>query len=81
MMNDELKEPEFGGSTPLFMVHQNDLETLERDLPLLLREMGLALNHKRNQVRWRRVIEIIRNIRWDYGPPTEVEEIPAGPDE
>lgn len=76
-MSNEESEPEFGGSTRMFQISEPDLETLEHDLPDLMAEMGLALNHSRNRVRWRRVIEVIRNIRWNYGPPEGIEIIPA----
>lgn len=60
----------------LFQVYEQDLETLERDLPAFLsRHMICLTNADRAAVR--RMQEVITNVRWNYGPPTEVESMPA----
>ena len=59
----------------LFQITENDLATLERELPRLLE---ISFPHLDNQQRskWRVVREIVSNVRWEYGPPGSVEVIP-----
>lgn len=69
----------------LFRVTEDDLATLEHVLPQIARDLCTALTTPaapRIRKQLRQVQEIVTNIRWDYGPPTEVTTIPAGgPDE
>lgn len=62
----------------LYQIHDEDLATLERDIPLLA---DAALFNcppemqNRIRVQMRRVKEILSNVRWDYGPAEEIEVI------
>lgn len=65
----------------LFRISEDDLARLEHVLPELCLSMyeqmaGPAAPRLRKQ--WSEVREIVANVRWDYGPPSEVEIIPAG---
>jgi hypothetical protein len=60
----------------LFQINEDDLGELERILPQLAEAMTPALNN-RLRVQLRRVQVILSNVRWNYGPPSEVTIIPA----
>lgn len=56
----------------LFQIREEDLCTLEHDVPELLDAMYSHLDNRlRTQVR--RIQQVIVNVRWNYGPPTHVE--------
>lgn len=57
----------------LFQIYEDDLAELERLLPSLLESRPDTTSRER--VQYRRVQEIIKNVRWNYGPHTEVEQI------
>lgn len=60
--------------TKLFQIKEADLATLEADVPALCERLILIMqNHDR--VRMRRVQAILSNVRWNYGPPSEIERI------
>ena len=62
--------------TRLFQINEDDLSDLERILPEITEVVeGKLDNRLRTMVR--RVQSILVNVRWDYGPATEVEEIPV----
>jgi hypothetical protein len=65
----------------LFQVYEDDLAELERIVPDFSSSMMAQLT-PRMRTQLRRCKEILSNIRWNYGPHTEVEVIPAddGPD-
>lgn len=62
----------------LFQVYAEDLSKLETALPRLMELTLPACNNAEVQMLWTEVREIISNVRWDYGPPSEVVVIPAG---
>lgn len=64
----------------MFQINETDLSELERTLPCLADTMMAILN-PRLRVQWRRVQTILSNVRWNYGPPTDVTVIPADGDE
>jgi hypothetical protein len=64
----------------LFQVYEDDLAELERSVPMLMNTLAPHLNAV-NRVQLRRIKSILSNIRWEYGPPEQVEIIPAGDDE
>jgi hypothetical protein len=64
--------------TKLFHIYETDLQKLEAALPRIMDAAGMALNRPDVQVLFDEVKEIISNVRWDYGPPTEIHQIPAG---
>jgi len=63
----------------LFQIHEDDLAELERTLPQLADALMSSLtNRLRSQIR--RVQTILSNVRWNYGPPSDVEIVPGGDD-
>ena len=63
----------------LFQIREDDLATLEADLPAILgRHYGCLV--PADKPAFRRIQEIIKNVRWNYGPPSEVEVIPMDDD-
>lgn len=64
----------------MHQIKEDDLAELERALPLLLDEMYPLFADpdaaKRLNSRWGRVREIVTDIRWNYGPPMGVVEVP-----
>jgi hypothetical protein len=65
--------------TPLFQINENDLATLEHVLPELLMRMYPYLD-ARTKSQWRKVQQVLVDVRWNYGPPLEVHVIPADGD-
>lgn len=61
-----------------FIVSEDDLETLERALPSLQDAMMSApgvINRKDVSDHLKMCKEILSNVRWNYGPPMQVETI------
>lgn len=58
----------------LHQITEDDLATLERSIPLLvpclMNNMG-----NRERVLLRQIQEILSSVRWNYGPPSEIEKI------
>lgn len=71
-MSDEYPKP----SVRLFQIREDDLETLERVLPELMQSNMVSHNDPKVRVRWRKVREIVADVRWNYGPFSDVTEIP-----
>lgn len=63
----------------LHQINADDLATLEELLPELTFMLGEKLNETAIRIKCRRVKEILSNVRWSYGPPSEVEIIPGDP--
>jgi hypothetical protein len=61
----------------LFQVAEGDLADLERLLPLLADALMPVLSN-RTRVHLRRCQTILSNVRWNYGPPRDVEVMDAG---
>lgn len=65
----------------LFQIHEDDLSELEHLCPqlqeALMRELANAQAAPRLRVQLRCVKEILSNVRWNYGPPEQVEIIPC----
>ena len=59
-----------------FTIYESDLADLEHTLPDLLSASYATLTH-RQRVQWRLVQQIITNVRWNYGPPSEVIVVDA----
>ena len=82
-MGDTESEPESGGSTKLFDIREPDLAELEHLLPELVSALypvfASAPKDRYNKLRTqiRRMQKIIVDVRWNYGPPNEVQIIPA----
>jgi hypothetical protein len=60
-----------------FRISEDDLASLESELPRLLDASMLSCNNPITRKRWQMVKEIVSNVRWDYGSPAEVQIIPA----
>lgn len=66
-----------------FIIKESDLADLEHTLPELLMAMypllggGAETGANRLRLQWSRVQEIVKNVRWNYGPPEEVTVIPC----
>ena len=65
-----------------FQITEDDLAELERTLPQfadalfpVFADQPAAGNKLRTQIR--RVQQIMLNVRWNYGPPSEVHRVPA----
>lgn len=65
----------------LFQIYEDDLAALEADAPWLCERLvfTLAMDNAA-RIRIRRLKSILTNVRWNYGPPSEVERIDAGED-
>lgn len=68
-------------STKLFQITETDLAVLEAEIPAILDASMMTCNDTITRKRWQLVKEIISNVRWNYGPPSQVEQIPANPDD
>lgn len=60
----------------IFQISEEDLCELERTLPQLAQALMPVLNNGL-RMKLRRCQTVLSNVRWDYGPPTDVESIPA----
>ena len=65
----------------LFQIHEDDLAKLESLLPEIADALYTPALSNRLRMKIRAIKEIVSNVRWNYGPPSDVEVIPAGPDE
>ena len=63
----------------LFQIYETDLAELEQMLPELCEALD-KVTSPRLRVKIRRVKDIISNVRWNYGPHTDVTIIPCGDD-
>lgn len=64
------------GTVKHFIISEDDLETLERALPSLQDAMMGApdvINRKDVHDHLQMSKAILSNVRWNYGPPTNVE--------
>lgn len=58
----------------LLQIYEDDLATLERTLPQIADALMAQMDNRlRTQIR--QVQTILSNVRWNYGPPSEVTEI------
>lgn len=62
----------------LFQIYEDDLQKLEHALPGIVEHLGEAMNQPRVQVLVEEVKEILSNVRWNYGPHTNVKRIEGG---
>jgi hypothetical protein len=61
----------------LFQIEESDLGELEKLLPEICQSVMATLDN-RLRMKFRKCQAIVSNVRWGYGPPTDVEIIPAG---
>ena len=59
----------------LFQIYDSDLADLERILPELLHDLAFSNPCPQVRAKFRRVRQIISDVRWNYGPPEQVEKI------
>lgn len=59
-----------------YQITDDDLGELERSIPELASALGPAIDN-RLRVQIRRVKRVLSDVRWGYGPPSDVEIIPV----
>ncbi len=61
----------------LFQIYEEDLQTLEELLPQMMSHPSAWTlgNNRAFMAKYRRVQEIIKNVRWNYGPHKDVERV------
>ncbi len=64
----------------LFQIKEDDLGALEATLPQLADALMPVLNN-RLRVQLRRAQQVLSDVRWNYGPPSEVQSIPPDDDQ
>ncbi len=60
----------------MFQINEQDLARLEAAIPRIMDLAGEALNDPAAQVMFEEVKEVLGNVRWNYGPYTEVRRAP-----
>lgn len=60
----------------LHQIHEDDLCALEQTLPRLAERLTPVMDN-RLRVQLRQVQNILSQVRWNYGPPSDVEVIPS----
>ncbi len=60
-----------------YQITADDLAALEDIMPEFQWACGERLNDTALRMKCRRVKEILSNVRWGYGPPSQVEIFPA----
>jgi hypothetical protein len=63
----------------LHQINEEDLSELEQIMPQLAQALMPVLNNKL-RVQLRRCQSILSSVRWNYGPPSEVETMPTDSD-
>jgi hypothetical protein len=66
--------------TRLYQITEEDLGELERTLPQICEDLMANLDG-RLRTQFRRCQTILSQVRWRYGPASEVERIPADGDQ
>lgn len=58
----------------LYQIHEQDLADLEQLMPVICESIGRELDSA-EKIRVRRIQKILSDVRWNYGPHSEVENI------
>ena len=58
----------------LMQIYESDLAILEQDIPAILERHMLCLTNA-DRAAIRRIQRVILDVRWNYGPPTDVESV------
>lgn len=58
----------------LFQIYDDDLAALEQTLPEITKAITVGMDNAM-RAKIRRVQTILTNVRWNYGPHTEVERV------
>jgi hypothetical protein len=61
----------------LFQMYEDDLQKMEALLPMVVDRLGMAMNDPALQVAAEELKRIVSDVRWNYGPPSEVKHIAA----
>lgn len=59
----------------LYQINADDLATLEELAPQLVWMLDEKMNDTAVRMKARRIKEILSNVRWEYGPPSEIEKM------
>jgi len=59
----------------LYQINEDDLSALEQTLPRIADALIPQMDN-RLRVQLRRVQKILSDVRWNYGPPSEVQIVP-----
>lgn len=79
-MSDENKHADGGapiGNTRGLMIVEDDLADLEKILPQWFDRLYREEMTNQERTQMRRVQKILSDIRWNYGPPSDITIIPA----
>ena len=63
----------------LFQINEDDLRTLETALPQICDLMFERACEPKAQALLLELKEIVSNVRWNYGPPTEMHRLDGPP--
>jgi len=61
----------------LHQIKEDDLALLERAIPEVTDAMGVVSLSPRIRTQLRQIQRVLSNVRWNYGPPSEVKVIDA----
>ncbi len=60
----------------MFQIHEDDLSELEKQVASLVDDLMVLGNAgAKHRVKARQIKKILSDVRWNYGPPTNVEEV------
>ena len=60
-----------------YRVNEDDLQKLEALLPRVFDRLVPQMNDPALQIMAEELKRIVSDVRWDYGPPSEVRQLPA----
>lgn len=63
--------------TKMFQISEDDLASLERVLPEIMWRASDTCNDPLQNKRFDEAKAVLSNVRWGYGPPSNVERIEA----
>lgn len=63
--------------TRMFQISEDDLQVLETELPSLMGKTAMSCNDPIIRKQWEIIRQVVSNVRWNYGPPSEVIHIPS----
>lgn len=78
-MADHIPQP----SSRMFRIYDQDLALLERSAGVIHEALSMSPAYMRPdvQVSIEEMKRILSDVRWDYGPYSHVERVPAGVDD
>lgn len=59
----------------LFQIYEPDLQKLEAALPRIMDAVGVRVSEPALMVLFEEVKGVLSDVRWNYGPPSEVQVI------